>query len=526
MRSTKPTPDTLDGPCPWLFVCLLVGAGAVLAGGTFAINCWRLGTLRYAGPLDLAYYNQQLWNAWHGNAPITLRPRNSYVTEGPQPWRTNHLRPITVPIGLVYGIWPGIPMLFAVQSLMLGAGVWPAFRLGQQLAGDPRCGVVAGGLYASSAIVWLLGTNDFRYLHLGVPLVLALADAMERRVAGRAVLWALVLFSTRESYCIVVAGLGLRQWVRRDRPWRENAWWAAAAVAGGVAWFWVHVVWLWWAFGGESAAGYLRATRDPVAAYGRNPGAMLDDLSRSARPLGVVGGPLAALGVVAPEFALPGLALGYPPLRMGLFTLHPAQHYTRYLAPAGTVLLLAALAGFARLWRRCDTRGKRVLAFVCMLGFAASTIDCVVLGRDAVLKLPSRLGTDPEVKRIGRILAEIPNGDPVLAFRSALPALANRSELFDYYQLPPGVSIDDALSRSRWVLLEPHLRVLGELAGQRPAPVVQSQLDFIAATQSDGGLTGAELLQIARRLTAQLGRNEFERVAQLERIVVWRRRDH
>ncbi len=118
--------------------CVLLAAGVFSAAGTFAINHWRYQTFRVAGPFDLAYFNQQQWNLWHGMASLTIRPRISYATEGPEPWRTMRLRPITLLVTLLYPLAPGVPLLLAIQSISIGLGVLPAYLLGRHVASGQR----------------------------------------------------------------------------------------------------------------------------------------------------------------------------------------------------------------------------------------------------------------------------------------------------------------------------------------------------------------------------------------------------
>src|SRR5690606_21119133 len=132
------------------------------------INVWRYETFRTAGPFDLAFFNQQLWNSWHGMEPLTVRPPVAEHREGPEPWRIGRLRPITVVVGLIYGLWPGPHLLLLLQSCVFGVGVWPAYRLARHAGFEEWPAVAMASLYAFSPLVWLLGTNDFRYFYFGV----------------------------------------------------------------------------------------------------------------------------------------------------------------------------------------------------------------------------------------------------------------------------------------------------------------------------------------------------------------------
>lgn len=512
---------------PGLCIWVLATAAIVQASGTFAINNWRYRTFRVAGPLDTAYYNQQLWNFWHANSPITIRPQNSYAIEGPEPWKTNHLRPVTAVIGLVYPLWSGVPLFYFLQSVAMACGVWPAYHIGRRIAEDANCGIVAGLMYATAPIVWLLGTGDFRYLHLGIPLVLWTFDALDRRRPVEFAVSTSALFCTRESFCIVLAMLGISQLVRR-RPWAENLRWACAAGAIGVAWFWIHFGYLAWAFGRETAAGYLEATRDPVSAYGRNPGHMIDDLGRESVRLALVAGPMAAASVAAPELMVPGIVLGFPPLHMGLFTLHPAHQYVRYLAPAGSVLLVAAVVSLSRLWRRWSNclRRRRAMGISAILIFTAGT-SCVLFGPAGVLRIPSRLAHPNDVTALRNALQAIPADAAVLAYRAVLPNLSSRTKLFDYHQLPPEVTLENAIDQSRWIIVERLVLVLVDLDRQAATdPASQAQLEWtLAQMEGRGELSSAAWRRIVSGFASSGVQEQFQHAATLQSVVVLRRTD-
>lgn len=503
-------------------VAVLVVAAILQAVGTFGINLWRYRTFRVAGPLDLSYYNQQLWNAWHGNSPITIRPKNAYVVEGPEPWKTNHLRPVTLVLLALHRIWPGVPMFFAFQSLVLASGVWPAFRLGRHASGQALCGMFCGLAYAAAPVVWLLGTTDFRYLHLGVPFVLWTYEALDRR-SPRQLSWcALALFATRESYSVVVAAMGFSQLFRRRPVW-ENLRWAAAAVATGFVWFWIHVAYLWCAFGPDSAAGYLQATRNPAGSYGQSTSSMWGELRREGSRLAIQLGGLVLGAAAAPELAVPGIALAYPPLRMGLFTLHPSQQYVRYFAPAASLLLAGLFVSLGRVWRRFSpSRVPLWGAGVVVALLATQSVLGMTLREDSVLRLKPRVGAG-EISTVRDRLSRIPADDGVLAFRGVLPSLSARCQVYDYHQLPPGVTLERAIADSDWIVVERLLVLLGEMLASDATPreTCEQFAKLIAIGHSDAGLTPAEWMQTARTIRAASA--GFRVDASLQSMVVLRR---
>jgi len=442
---------------------VLLAAGAFCAAGTFAINMWRYSTFRVAGPFDLAYFNQQHWNIWHGMAPLTIRPQIAYAAEGPEPWRTMRLRPITLLLTLFYPLAPGVPLLFAFQSAAIGLGVLPAFLLGRRVAGgDVTAGLLAAAAYAIAPPVWVLGTNDFRYLYLGLPLVFCLYCSIRAGSGGATAFWALALLCVRSPYCILVALLGLASLFNDGRT-AQRLKWCLGLLALAVFWLVLTVLYLYLLFGPTAAAGYVEAMFDPIRYYGRNPGSELAELEREWPRLLLVLVPAGLVAWSIPELAIAALLLFYPPLRMGLFTLHPAQQYVRFLAPALAMLLLASSAGLAKVWSRERAHaGRRRLAGVALAAMAASS--AIYLAQ--LFMLPPRVHKS-DIAKLKEAMSRIKRQDAVLAFRALLPNLSSRTVLYDYYQMPDGLTVEAAAATVDWAFVEMRQRALIEYLKRR-----------------------------------------------------------
>lgn len=510
----------------WVWLTLLA---LVLAVGLSAINVWRLWTFRVAAPLDMAYYNQQLWAMWRGTPAVTVRPQNAYAVEGPQPWRTNHLRPITWLFVPAYGLIPRPELLYVIQAVVLGCGVIPAYRLGLK-NGGPRGGWYAACFYATCPPLWLLGGTDFRYMYLGIPVGLWFAEKLQCRhvpgVVATGLLWATI----REPYSIVAAAFGTGEvmpglWDRR----RLRT--GLLAITLGVAWFWAHVLYLAAAYGAETAARYLWAVRHPVEAYGMVEGAVVQTLLREWPRLLANFTPLVLACLFVPRFLVVGLPLLFPPMRMGLFTLHPAVQFVRYASPAVVVLLAGACLSMGRL----SANGKRIARLSCRT-LLAINLCCLLLvlvvgpnwlgGQtaipDAMLRLPQRLDEGRRTAELTQVLARIPRQDGVLAARSVLANLMPRDTLYDYYQPGPGLTWKDVIEECQWVVAEKRLILLdapGLLPAQREA-VLQSLLRVAGAT---GVRDRKTWLELARHLRAWRDSSEWKVIYSGRSTLVLRR---
>ncbi len=447
---------------PGLSRAVAVAAALVLAAGTFAINSWRLRTFRVAGPLDMAYYNQQLWNM--GRAPVTVRPQNFYATEGPDAWRTNHLRPITFALVPLYRWRPHPTTLYALQAAVLALGVIPAYRIGARY-GDPTAAALAALTYAACPPLWLVGATDFRYMYLGIPIGLAVADWIAQQRTSRLVLGTAIWATIREPYCIVIAALGVHhalwQWPVRG-AWRVGA----IAIGLGIVWFWGHVLYLTLAYGPATAAGYLWAATHPTEAYGLVPGAVAAALRREWPALLVYFMPLAALGLRRPLCVALGLLLLLPPMRMGLFSLHPAVQYVRYICPALVLLLWAAVTSVAERWQE-SSRRHWSLALLATQLMALALIVTVGPGllrrgaiRDGLLTFPSRYNELDVRAGLVELLKRIPQQEPVTAARGVLLNVSPRTVLYDYYQPGPGLDQLAVARNARWLVVEKKLFLL------------------------------------------------------------------
>ena len=471
-----------------------------LAAGTFAINCWRLQTFRVAGPLDMAYYNQQLFNL--GRAPITVRPQNAYATEGPAAWRTNHLRPITFLVAPLYRLYPRPETLFALGSSIVAAGVLVVYRIVSRDRGA-AAGAVAATLYASAPPLWLVTATDFRYMYLGIPVGLLVADSLQRRrvlpFLAAVVLWATI----REPYSIVLATLGIAHAVSNFRNARDRRF-VALALGLAAAWFVLHVAYLAWAYGFATAGRYLWAVTHPTEAYGMVQGAVPRALQREATRLALHFAPLVLLGIGRPVAMAAGVLLLLPPMRMGLFSLHPAVQYVRYICPALVLLLWAAVMSVSAFW---SSRWGRlyVIALLCLqfialsvvLGPGPSWLDGS--GKDGLLTFPARYSTVDQRAGVAELLRRIPTDQAVVAPRGVLLNLSPRTVLYDYYQPGPGLEPLEVARRARWLVVE---KAVFLLVGAE-APV---RAEVWRAIRQTAGATGVKDRSVWERFVRWLAR--------------------
>jgi hypothetical protein len=202
-------------------------------------------------------------------------------------------------------------------------------------------------------------------------------------------------------------------------------------------------------------------------------------------------GPGAIAGAVAaPELGAAAAVLSYPPLRMGQWSVHPNQHFSRYTTLSAVALLAAAAVSFGRLGaferRRGSIGSKRLSRAIAGTVLCAAAVSGGLLVHD-VLALPSAFSPQ-ERAELQQVLSRIARDDGVMASHlpthgvrgpyylgafSPLGPLSTRAKIYDYNQLPrrrsPSgelvpVTFAEALGNVRWCILSrPPLRLPPEL---------------------------------------------------------------
>jgi hypothetical protein len=514
----------------WSVLLVLVGLGVAVAAGTFGVNYWRFRTYRSAWPLDLAFFNHQLWNLSHGMAPLTLQPGNFYASEGPEPWRMAQMRLLTFLVLPVYAMLPGVTTLLVVQSTACGLGVWPMYRIAVRRSGGAGWGIAAAALYAVSPPIWLLGTLDFRYLTLGVPLALAAFDALDARNARRYALLAIVTMLTRQVYAVALAVLAVAHFVA---AWLGHRWgrrkdrmnvrqWLVGPLLLSVVWLLLDQGWLLVFYGPQTVGKYWRGMRNPAAVTSRLDAPAQTMLAAERTNLGRYASASVAAAVAAPELAAAAAALSYPPLRMGQWSIHPAQHFSRYATLSCVALLAAAAVSFGRLGaferQLAWTASKWVVRLAAGALVCAAAVSAALLVHD-VLALPSAFSPQ-ERKQVQNVLERTAAREGVLAAHlpihgvlgaaylgasSPLGPLSSRSRIYDYNQLPlrrnqagelVPITLAEALSNVDWCILS------------RPPLQLPPEMDRTEQVRSAVARSG-----------------QFERISTAGRVDVYRRRD-
>lgn len=181
--------------------------GAVLLG-TLLFGGLNIASARAMAPnwgMDLAFFEQIVASAARGgpwSTPLLLEPGGFFTMV-----HTHLVLPLVVG---VYALVPRQEVLLLFQGLFGALALWPAFRLGEAVAG--RAGGLAAVLgLAAFGPVQAVATADFRPAVLLFPGVLGALVAARARRPGAMLAWALVANLGRQEapYLLGAAALAL-----------------------------------------------------------------------------------------------------------------------------------------------------------------------------------------------------------------------------------------------------------------------------------------------------------------------------
>ena len=367
--------------------------------------------------LDLGYYVQLVWNLAGGRGPRVSLPEM-------HAWG-DHLSPIMYALAPAFWVAPGAVTLLIFQSIALAAGAPAVFLLARRRLGDERLAALFALLYLVNPSLHGMNVRDFHAAALAVPLLLWAFVAAEARRTLAFVGLVVLTLGTREDAALAVIGVGIWLALGQGR-WRAGAVTAASAFAV----LYVDLRWIIPAFRGESYshlaryAGLGGSLTEIVAGLVFHP---LQALRRVATP----GRALYVLAMLAPLGFLPLLGPGalsgaLPVLTQNLLSSDPVlfHHRTQYQAFVLPFLVLAAIAGYARL--RATRPGAPARAALALAVMASLVLSARTVNQFAVY----RWWPDAGDRAAYRVLARVPAEAAVSAQDPYVPHLALRSRVF------------------------------------------------------------------------------------------------
>ncbi len=172
--------------------------------------------------MDLAIFDEALWNASHFRAPISTLKAPGFALWG------DHFHPLLSVLAPAYWVWNSPAALMVAQAALIGLAAAIITRTGARYLGWP--GVVIGLAMGIGPGAATAATFDFHEVALGAPILAAgfalMIDGRYRWAAGVLASFCLV----KEDACFVLAGAGLAFWFRGKRVL------GLALAFGGLTW--------------------------------------------------------------------------------------------------------------------------------------------------------------------------------------------------------------------------------------------------------------------------------------------------
>jgi uncharacterized membrane protein len=305
-------------------------------------NHFGLGTSAY----DFGLYDQGIWLLSQGKAPfVTLMGRNLFG---------DHTSFILLPLVPLYWVVGSTGLLFVVQSLALGIGALPIWKLTRVLVGSLPISCVAVVAYILHPALTYTGLENF---HPDAALPALIAWAIYAAIGYRWVQYALsvtLILMVKEDTALFVMALGI--WVawRRDRR---------IGMVTAIGALWVGILLMFAVMRGIVGVSFRNEWRLPFGGWGgllrttfTRPDKLLRQLVSGERPLYLLQlfAPVGFLVFLRPEIVL----LGTLPLLSNLISTFWYQsqieyHYAAQFVPIvviGAVYGISQVAEHLRVW--------------------------------------------------------------------------------------------------------------------------------------------------------------------------------
>ncbi len=483
-----------------------LGSRAWVIGGvilfflvTGGLTMARYGAHNFWG-VDLAQFDQALWNTWHGNVL-------GFTQYGglPETLLTDHFEPIMLLVAPLYLIWPDPRALLILQAGALALGGWLVYRLALSYLVVPLVAVCAAFAYLAHPGVVnsaLAAGGSFRPDSLTVPLFLAALLALEYRRWVATVVLVVLAMMCKEYIALVVIPLGFYVIYHYRRPGL-----GVLLSALGVVWFVgvmfvvmpalrggsgsIHFALNFGQMGGEAGAGGIAETllREPRTVL-RLAATQPDILALFFAFLS-----LAFLPIFHAALALVGL----PIVAMFALTTVP-DLFEFHLLPALPFFFAAALVGVANLSTWIGRRTHREV------GQLRTSWGVVLLSASLAAAFFWSIGPlglnfwstdlpynnwralyvrDAHDARLEAVVEAIPPDAVVLASDATLLGLGQRPVVYHFFDPPPA----EVLANAPWVVID-----LFETYIQPPKVSVRAiDADATGHTAGDPHLAGREL---------------------------------
>lgn len=317
---------------------------------------------------DLGIKSQVIWNTWQGRWFASSIEVNNYLGD--------HLQLVFLLLAPLFSIWEDVRILLLVQSLLLGLGAIPLYRIARRRLGNNWLALAFAAAYLLYPTVGFVNRFDFHPVTFTIFFIFMALDLLETDHPIWASLFVLLALMSREEVGFTIFALGLYVFFVMKRR-RVGALWSI----GGLIWSITAVFFVIPFFRG--------GVSDSVGRYdwlGGSPGetviTLISHPITSALPLlsdpvrqqflMKLLLPVGFLSILAP---LP-LAVALPALAYNLLSDVPSQSsiYFHYISPMIPFIFLAAIQGTGWLQKRLNGRFRPAQFTLIIIGWLTVSV--------------------------------------------------------------------------------------------------------------------------------------------------------
>jgi uncharacterized membrane protein len=372
--------------------------------------------------LDLAKFDQMIWNAAQGRQPYSTITRQSAVQ--------GHFSPGLALYAPLYWVWTDIRLLFIVQSLCLGGAGFLIYSFFREDA--PWLGLAVYAAYSLHPVLHQVNLVEFRRVTAAVLAAsFSIYQMLKRRYRWMAV-GLLAALLCKENMALLAMGLGAYVWLIHRTPKI-----GLPTVALGMAWVVLVPLIAVPAFGGtyRATGNYLSylgdSPKDMVSTMLRNPAVLLEYAGRPERWEAIfkLSWPAGFLFLLAPELS----ALAIPFLSYLLISSSKTMGQLRAWYPSAILPILywAVGLGISRLRGRWQIGALAALLVAGSLGYI-SLSDL----RPELWPHLDRFTVTEHHRQVEAALKRIPSTAAVAAQDPIVPHLSHREQIYLFPWFP------------------------------------------------------------------------------------------
>lgn len=204
---------------PWV-VLIACGVIFVLGFGSAVITKYHFYLYN---ALDLAIFNNSLWNFIHGNDLTNAIHPPSYWADHVSPW--------LLILALPYTLWPNPQLLLLAQIITLAACSWPLYAIARNHV-SARLSALIAGLWLANPLIHNMSIYEFSMVPWSMFFLLWTYYWYEKSKFSYVVIFSLLALSTREDVALVLIGFSILAIVDK-----RSLRWLLTPTIIGLCWF-------------------------------------------------------------------------------------------------------------------------------------------------------------------------------------------------------------------------------------------------------------------------------------------------